>query len=60
MTTRIASSDHKSILDLKYKLISLGTLKFNGFNYSAEGGVLNVSKDALVLMKDERHSSIYI
>ena len=39
------------IPDLKRDLISLGTLKSNGYRYSAEGGVLKVFKRALVLMK---------
>ena len=46
--------------DLKRNLISLGTLESNGCRYAAEGGVLKVSKGALVLMKGSRHGSLYI
>lgn len=39
---------------LKRNLISLGTLESLGCKYSAEGGVLKVSKGALVLLKANR------
>ena len=39
------------ILDLKHNLISLGTLESNECKNFAEGGVLKISKGALVLMK---------
>ena len=42
------------ILDLKCNLISLGTFKSNRCKYSAEGGVLKISKGAMVLMKGVR------
>ena len=48
------------IPDLKRNLISLGTLESLGCRYSAEGGVLKVSKGALVLMKANRVGSLYI
>ena len=44
-------SNVRHIPDLKRNLISLGTLESNGRKYSAEGGVLTISKGALVLMK---------
>ena len=53
-------TDVHHILDLKHNLISIGTLEPNGCKYSAEGGVLKVSKGALVLMKGVRHDSLYI
>ena len=48
------------ILDLKRNYISLGTLESNGCKYSTEGGVLKISKGALVLMKGEICGSLYI
>lgn len=43
----------RHIPDLKGNLISLGTLESLGYRFSAEGGVLKVSRGALVLMKFE-------
>lgn len=48
------------IPDLKRNLISLGTLESLGCKYSAEGGVLKVSKGSLVLLKANRIGSLYI
>jgi len=45
---------------LKRNLISLCTLESNDCRYSAEGGVLKVSKGAFVLMKGVRCDSLYI
>jgi len=45
---------------LKDNLISLGTLESLGYRYLVEGGVLKVSKGALVLMKGMRCGSVYI
>ena len=47
-------SNVSHIPNLKCNLISLGTLESNGYKYSAEGGVLKISKGALVLMKGDR------
>jgi len=44
--------------DLKKNLISLGTLDFNGYKFSAEGGVLRVSKDFLVVMKGKKVNTL--
>jgi len=41
-------------------LISLDTLESNGCKYSVEGKVLKISKGALVIIKGERRSSLYI
>ncbi|KAH0652209.1 hypothetical protein KY289_029887 [Solanum tuberosum] len=49
----------RHIPDLKRNLISLGTLESLGCKYSAEGGVLKVSKGALVLMKGIRRGTLY-
>jgi len=48
------------VLELKWNLISLGTLKCHGCRYSTEGGVLKVSKGALVLLKAIRCDSLYV
>ena len=48
------------IPDLKQNLISLGTLEYLGCKYSAEGGVLKVSKGSLVLLKANRIGSLYV
>ena len=37
--------------DLKRNLISLSTLEAIGYKYTGEGGVLKISKGALVVMK---------
>ena len=50
----------RHIPNLKRKLILLGTLESNGCKYLAEGGVLKVSKGALVLMKGVRRGSLYV
>jgi len=46
-------SNVRHIPNLKCNLISLGTLETNGCKYSDEGGVLKISKGALVLIKGE-------
>jgi len=46
--------------DLKKKLISLGTLDSNGYKFSAEGGVLRVSKGSLIVMKGKKVNTLYI
>ena len=48
------------IPNLKRNLISLGTLESQGCRYSAEGGVLKVSKGSLVLLKTIRSGSLYL
>jgi len=48
------------IPDLKQNLISLGTLESLGCKYSAEGGVLKLSKGSLVLLKANRIGSLYV
>ena len=53
-------SDVRHVPDLKKNLISLGTLDSNGCKFSAEGGVLRVSKGALIMMKAKKAGSLYI
>ena len=43
----------KHVPDLKRNLISLGTLDSKGHKYTGEGGVLKVSKGALILIVEK-------
>ena len=46
--------------DLKRNLISLGTLESKGCKYTAEGGVLKVSKGSRTLLKGLRQGGLYV
>ena len=48
--------DIRHILDLKRNLISLSTLDVNEYKYTGEGGVVKISKGALVMMKRQKRS----
>jgi len=50
----------RHISDITRNLISLGTLEANGCRYSAENGVLEVTKGVMVLMKGLRQGSFYL
>ena len=50
----------RHILDLKKNLISLGILDSQGCKYSAEGGVLKVSRGALVVIKGKLVNGLYL
>ncbi|CAL9078946.1 unnamed protein product, partial [Musa textilis] len=41
----------RHVPDLKKNLISLGTLEALGCKYTVEGGVMKVSRNAIVVMK---------
>ena len=43
--------DVRHVPDLKRNLISLTTLNAKGYKYTGEGGVMKISKGALVVMK---------
>lgn len=49
--------DVRHVPDLKRNLISLSTLDSKGYKYTGEGGVLKVSKGALVVMKGHKRSA---
>ena len=51
-------TDVRHVPDLRKSLISLGTLDSQGYKYSAEGGVLSVSKDAHVVIKGKLHNGL--
>ena len=50
----------RHIPELKKNLISLGTLDSQGCKYSAEGGVLKVSKGALIVIKGKLVNGLYL
>ncbi|XXG70306.1 hypothetical protein AAC387_Pa06g3094 [Persea americana] len=52
-------SDVRHIPELKKNLISLGTLDSNGCTYKAGGGVMRISKGALVVMKGLKQNGLY-
>ena len=45
--------------ELRNKLISLGVLDFVGYKCTSQGGVLKVSNDILVVMKEKRMWKLY-
>ena len=53
-------SNVRHVPDLKRNLISLGTLESKGCKYSAEGGVLKVSKGTRILLKGLRQGGLYV
>ena len=53
--------DIRHVLDLKRNLISPSTLHAKGYKYIGEGGVLNISKGALVVMKvHQKTTMLYV
>ena len=50
----------RHVPDLKRNLVSLGTLDAQGCRFSAEGGVLKITKGALVVMKACRSGNLYV
>ncbi|GKA87844.1 retrovirus-related pol polyprotein from transposon TNT 1-94 [Tanacetum coccineum] len=52
--------DVRHVPELKKNLISLGTLDSIGCDYQGRGGVLKVSKGALVVMKGEKTNGLYL
>ena len=53
-------TDVQHIPDLKKNLISLGVLNSQGCKYSAQGGVLTVSKGALIVIKGRLINGLYL
>ena len=51
-------SDIRHVPDLKRNLISLSTLDAKGYKYTGEGGVLKISKGALVVMKGHQKTTM--
>ncbi|KAG8490426.1 hypothetical protein CXB51_013710 [Gossypium anomalum] len=50
-------SDVRHVPELKRNLIFLSTLDSKGYRYTAENGVLKISKDSLVVMKGQRKTA---
>ncbi|KAG8472495.1 hypothetical protein CXB51_034177 [Gossypium anomalum] len=50
-------SDMRHVPKLKRNLISLSTLDSKGYRYTAESGVLKISKGSLVVMKGQRKTA---
>ncbi|KAG8496686.1 hypothetical protein CXB51_007936 [Gossypium anomalum] len=50
-------SDVRYVPELKRNLISLSTLDSKGYRYTAESGVLKISKGSLVVMKGQRKTA---
>ncbi|KAG8492522.1 hypothetical protein CXB51_009769 [Gossypium anomalum] len=50
-------SDVRHVLEVKRKLISLSTLDSKEYRYTAESGVLKISKGFLVVMKGQRNTA---
>ncbi|KAG8472449.1 hypothetical protein CXB51_034191 [Gossypium anomalum] len=51
-------SDVRYVPELKRNLISLSTLDSKGYRYTAESGVLKISKGSLVVMKGQRNCQV--
>jgi hypothetical protein len=49
----------RHLLELRKNLISLGFLYYVGYKCTTQGGVLNVSKGILVVMKAKRIKNLY-
>jgi len=48
--------DVRHVLDGEKNLISLGTLDSNGFSSKSEGGIMKLTKGAMVVMKGQKNS----
>ncbi|KAG9441834.1 hypothetical protein H6P81_017688 [Aristolochia fimbriata] len=53
-------TDVRYVPDLKRNLISLGTLDSIGCKYSAEGGIMKVSRGVLTVMKGRKIGTLYV
>ena len=49
--------DVRHVPEVKKNLISLGTLDSNGYGYKFKGGVIKVTKSAMVVMKEQINSN---
>ena len=56
----LEQSNVQHVPDLKKILISLGTVDFKGYTFSAKGGVLSVHKDYPIVMKGKKVNTLYI
>ena len=49
----------KHILDLRKNLTSLGVLDDLGYSYTSKGGIMKITKGALMVMKGQKVSKLY-
>ena len=52
-------SNFRHVPDLKRNLISLSTLNAKGYKYIGKGGVLKISKRAIVMMKGHQKTTMF-
>ena len=52
-------SNVRHVLDLRKNLISLGVLDNLGYSYSSKGGIMKITKGALMMMKGQKVSTLY-
>ena len=52
-------SNVRHVPDLRKNLISLGVLDDLGYSYSSKGGIMKVTKGALMVMKGQKISTLY-
>ena len=53
-------SNVRHIPDLRRNLISLGTLKDEGYSYKSTNGVLKITKGSLLIMKGKKINGLYV
>ena len=49
----------RNVPDLRKNLISLGVLDDLGYSYSSKGGIMKITKGALLVMKGQKVSTLY-
>ena len=52
-------SNVRHVPDLRKNLISLGVLDDLGYSYSSKGGIMKITKGALMVMKGQKVSTLY-
>ena len=52
-------SNVRHVPDLRKNLISLGVLDDLGYSYSSKGGIMKITKSALMVMKGQKISTLY-
>ena len=52
-------SNVRHVPDFRKNLISLGVLDDLGYSYSSKGGIMKITKDALMVMKGQKISTLY-
>ena len=52
-------SNVRHVPDLRKNLISLGVLDDLGYSYSSKGGIMKITKGALMVMKGQKINTLY-